>query len=98
MLVFRYGAALLVSFFYYLGLILFFDYKRAFITVPFSWLLNWMKVDIPETLAPVISALLAALFVFAGTLGLFFLKQLKGRATAKLWIVFFLLLPLCLRF
>ncbi len=99
----HYGSTFYISFFYYLGLFLLFDFKKALFTIPFLWLINLLGVNISQTLAAVISAGIVTLFVIGGFIGIFSSRkrdQLGYNLTAwgKGLIFFFLLLPLSLRF
>ncbi|MCX6578658.1 MAG: hypothetical protein NT166_00570 [Candidatus Aminicenantes bacterium] len=101
-----YGKAFCISFFYYLGLFLLLDFKKALFTIPFSWLSSLLGVNISPTVAAVISVGLAVLFFFGGLSGIVYVinkrKENLGNIQLTIWgkglIVFFILLPLFLRF
>ena len=99
----HYGSTFYISFFYYLGLFLLFDFKKALFTIPFQWLINLLGVNISQTLAAVISAGIVTLFVIGGFIGIFSSRQRDPvdynlTVWGKGLIFFFLLLPLFLRF
>lgn len=95
-----------ISFFYYLGLFLLFDFKKVFFIAPFSWLTNLLGLDVSHTAAAIISALILTVFLVGGFWGIFYKSKREPREAAgfylTLWgrglIIFFLLLPLVLRF
>lgn len=98
-----YGRIFYISFFYFLELFLFFDFKKTLFTVPFSWLINLLDIDISETTTAIISAILVTIFVIGGFLGIFNIRKEESReynltAIGKGLIIFFLLLPFFLRF
>ncbi len=101
----HYGSTFYISFFYYLGLFLLFDFKQVLFIVPFQWLINLLGNNISQTLAVIISASIVTLFVIGGFIGIFnSRKRNKDQVGYNLtvWgkglIFFFLLLPLSLRF
>ncbi|MCP5104737.1 MAG: hypothetical protein GY950_15235 [bacterium] len=98
-----YGRIFYISFFYYLGLFLLFDFKKALFTVPFSWLIDLLGLNISPAISAIISAALVSIFVLGGFIGIFHnRKQELGASPLTLWgkglILFFLLLPIFLRF
>lgn len=99
----HYGSIFYISFFYYLGLFLLFDFKKALFTIPFQWLINLLGVNISQTLAAVISAGIVTLFVIGGFIGIFnSCRRDQVGYNLTVWgkglIFLFLLLPLSLRF
>jgi hypothetical protein len=100
-----YGKPFCISFFYYLGLFLLFDFRKALFTIPFSWLISLLGVNISPTVAAVISVGLAVLFFFGGLSGIIYVinkrKENLGNIQLTIWgkglIVLFILLPLFLR-
>ena len=104
-LISRYGNTFYISFFYYLGLFLLFDFKQALFIIPFQWLINLLGVDISQTWAVILSAGIVTIFVIGGFYGIFSsrkrsMDQFGYNLTVwgKGFIFFFLLLPLFLRF
>ena len=104
-LISRYGNTFYISFFYYLGLFLLFDFKKALLIVPFQWLINLLGVNISQTWAVIISTGIVTIFVIGGFFGIYSsrkrsIDQLGYNLTVwgKGLIYFFLLLPLFLRF
>jgi hypothetical protein len=99
----HYGSTFFISFFYYLGLFLLFDFKKVLFIVPFQWLLNLLGVNVSQTLALYISAGIVTIFVIVGFIGIFSSNR-RDQADYNLtvWgkglIIFFILLPLFLRF
>lgn len=92
------GRSVFCSFFYYLELFFLFSGKKALVSVPFFWL---FRNRLPEPSDPWIwgiAVLLLFLSVAGGTAGLLDWKKI-GRGRLEKWVVlFFLLLPLALRF
>lgn len=101
-----YGKPFCISFFYYLGLFLLFDFRKVLFIVPFSWLINLLGLNISPTMAAVISVGWAVLFFLGGLSGVVYVitkrKENLGNIQLTIWgkglIFFFLLLPLFLRF
>lgn len=95
-----------ISFFYYPGLLLLFDFKRIFFIAPFSWLTDLLGIDVSRTAAAIISAIIVTLFIVGGFWGI--LSKHKKESLdhtgcyLTVWgkglIIFFFLLPLALRF
>ena len=95
-----------ISFFYYPGLFLLFDFKKVFFIAPFSWLTDLVGIDLSHTAAAIISAILLTLFLVGGFWGI--LSKHKKESMdytgyyISVWgkgiIAFFLLLPVALRF
>jgi succinate dehydrogenase hydrophobic anchor subunit len=99
----RYGLTFYISFIYYLGLFLLFDFKKVLFTVPFSWLINLLGLKISPTTAAIVSAVVLIPFVFGIFAGILHSRKqdpLEKVLTSwgKGFIVFFILLPLALRF
>lgn len=98
-----YGRVFYISFFYYAGLFLLFDFKRVLFTIPFSWLIDIVGVDISPSVAAIGSAVLLTVFVIGGFAGIFTnRKKIPTEQVLTAWgkglIILFLLLPLALRF
>lgn len=101
-----YGKPFCISFFYYIGLLLLFDFRRVLFTIPFSWFINLLGLNISPTMAAVIAVAWAILFFFGGLSGIVYVinkrKENLGTIQLTIWgkglIVFFILLPLFLRF
>lgn len=101
-----YGKPFCITFFYYLGLFLLFDFRKVLFTIPFSWLINLLGLNISPTMAAVIAVGLAILFILGGLSGIVYVinkrKEQMGNIQLTIWgkglIVFFILLPLFLRF
>jgi hypothetical protein len=98
-----YGLVGYVSFFYYLEMFLLFNYKRVLFLIPFSWLINLFGLKISDGTAVFLSALITVIFVIIAFIGIFHKRQ-KGpnkpvlTIWCKAYCLFFLLLPLFLRF
>lgn len=99
----RYGRTFYISFIYYLELFLLFDFKRILFTIPFSWLINLLGVKISQTAAAIAAAVVLIPFVIGIFAGI--LHNRKEYPTqqvltpwSKSFIIFFILLPLFLRF
>ncbi|MDQ1352025.1 MAG: hypothetical protein QG657_2331 [Acidobacteriota bacterium] len=101
-----YGKPFCISFFYYLGLFLLFDFRRVLFTIPFSWLITLLGLNISPTMTAVISVGFAILFIIGGLSGVVYVinkrKENLGNIQLTIWgkglIVFFILLPVFLRF
>jgi hypothetical protein len=99
----HYGSAFYISFFYYLGLFLLFDFKKVLLIVPFQWLINLLGVNISQPLAVIITAGIVTLFAAGGFIGILnSCRREQVGFNLTIWgkglIFFFLLLPLSLRF
>jgi hypothetical protein len=98
-----YGKVFYIAFFYYLGLFLLFDFKRFLFTIPFSWLIDILHLKLSSSTETIVAAVITALFVIFAFIGLFSRKKrLEKEQALTVWgkglIVFFILLPLVLRF
>lgn len=98
-----YGRVFYIAFFYYVGLFLLFDFKRVLFTIPFSWLIDIFGIDISPSAAAIGSAVLVTLFVIGGFTGIFTnRKKVSTEQVLTPWgkglILFYILLPLALRF
>lgn len=99
-----YGRVFYISFFYFPGLFLLFDFRRVLFTGPFDWLIRLTGLEISQTAAAIVSAVLVGLFVLGGFAGIFNGRNRDSDSEpafttrARALIFFFLLLPLALRF
>jgi len=90
--------AILTSFFYYVGLFLLFDFRRDLFATPLSWLMDLLNLEIGGYTDLIGSLVVVTLFVLLGVLGLINWKKVREPFQERLTIMFFLLLPLFLRF
>ncbi|MCP4218697.1 MAG: hypothetical protein GY765_28955 [bacterium] len=102
-LISRYGGTFCIAFFYYLEIYLLFDYKMVIFSVPFSWLLKPLGLEISHQIIALIAILLVIIFVVLGFVGVFTRRkdqpvEMTFTVWAKGFLIFFLLLPFFLRF
>jgi hypothetical protein len=90
--------AVLTSFFYYVGLFLLFDFRRDLFSTPLKWLIDLLKLEIEGYTDLIGSLAVVALFVFLGVIGLMNWKKIRAPFQERLTIMFFLILPIFLRF
>lgn len=96
----------IISFFYYVGLFLLFDFKRVFFSIPFSWLTNLLGLEVSHIVSAIISALMLIVFIVAGFAGIFYKRRRDPLDYSGYYltywgkglVIFFILLPLVLRF
>lgn len=98
-----YGKVFNMAFFYYAGLFLLFDFKRVLFTVPFSWLIDILHLELSSSTETIAAAVITSIFVIVAFTGMFSKKKKTGKEQAlTVWgkglIFFFILLPLGLRF
>lgn len=93
-----YSRAVFTSFFYYSGLFLLFDFKTVLFRVPFSWLTQLFNIKDITPVEGVGAVVVAVLFTLLGIYGLFNWKKRRDIFKEKLMVLFFILLPIFLRF
>lgn len=99
----HYGGAFYISFFYYLGLFLLFDFRKVLFIIPFSWLIKLLGIEVSPLAAFITAALVLTLFAVLAFVGISYYRRLApAERRLGLWskglIFFFLLCPLFLRF
>lgn len=93
-----YSRAVFLSFFYYLFLFLLFDFRAVLFTVPFNWVMESFDL-VPSGLIETWGAMVVTLlFTLLGIIGIFSWKNRRNIYKERLIVLFFLLLPLFLRF
>ncbi|NIM18454.1 MAG: hypothetical protein GTO45_41270 [Candidatus Aminicenantes bacterium] len=93
-----YSRAVFLSFFYYSFLFLLFDFRAVLFTVPFNWVMESFDL-VPSGLVETWGAIVVALlFTLLGIIGIFSWKKQQNIFKERLIVLFFLLLPLFLRF
>ena len=90
--------AMLCAFFYYLELFFLFSGKKALVSVPFFWLFRNQLLEPSDLWTWGIAVLLLLLFAASGMAGLRYWKKIERGSLEKWIILFFLMLPLALRF
>jgi len=93
-----YGKALYSAFFYYIGLFILFDFKKIFVTLPFFWFNNLINGEWSEILIFIVAIVLMVLFLSGGIIGLISWRMKDINFKVKPLTLFFLLLPIFLRF
>lgn len=95
---FFYTRAVFTSFFYYTGLFLLFDFKDLLFTVPFNWFTQLFNIKDTASFEGVAAGVLVLLFTILGFVGIFKWKEMRDIFKEKLIVLFFILLPIFLRF
>ncbi|MGD2084877.1 MAG: hypothetical protein PVH61_01715 [Candidatus Aminicenantes bacterium] len=93
-----YSRAVFTSFFFYTGLFLLFDFKTVLFRVPFGWLTQLFNIQDTTAVDGGGAVVVAVLFTMLGFYGLFNWKNRRDIFKEKLIVLFFLLLPIFLRF
>ncbi|UCH93672.1 MAG: hypothetical protein JSV88_25855 [Candidatus Aminicenantes bacterium] len=93
-----YTPAVFTSFFYYPVLFLLFDFKNLLFTVPFNWLTQLLKIKDTSSIEGVAAVVVVVLFTLLGFIGLVNWKKRRDIFKEKLMVLFFILLPIFLRF
>jgi hypothetical protein len=94
----RFTNIFFLGYFIYLELFLLFDPKLLFASIPFGWLINLLKLEISNKMEWIISGSLLGVFTLLGIVGFFFIDEIKRVPWAKYFFMFFLMLPIFLRF
>ena len=95
---YSYTGAVLTSFFYYPILFLLFDFRDLFFTVPFQWLTQSLSIKVPGSLEDAAAVFVVFMFTLLGIIGLSKWKKRRDIFNERLMVLFFLFLPLFLRF
>jgi hypothetical protein len=93
-----YSRAVFTSFFYYTGLFLLFDFKAVLFRTPFSGLFQLFSVKDITPVEGVGAVVVAVLFTLLGIYGLINWKNRREIFKERLIVLFFILLPIFLRF
>ena len=93
-----YSPAVLTSFFFYPGLFLLFDFKTVLFRVPFRWLMQLFNITDTTPVEGIGAVVVTVLFTLLGIYGLFNWKKRRDIFKERLIVLFFILLPIFLRF
>jgi hypothetical protein len=93
-----FSRAVLAAFFYYPGLFLLFDFKVLFLKMPFSWLMPALGIEPGTPGESLIAVGAVVLFTLIGFWGLLYWRKTQDLFKERLVVLFFILLPLFLRF
>jgi hypothetical protein len=93
-----FSRALFTCFFFYTGLFLLFDFKAVLFRVPFSWLFQLFNIKDSTPVEGVGAVVVVVLFTLLGVIGLVNWKKRRDIFTERLIVLFFILLPVFLRF
>jgi hypothetical protein len=93
-----YSRAVFLSFFYYPLLFLLFDFKTVLFKIPFHWIMEPLNIETTPSIEAVGAAVVASIFLLLGLIGLLNWKKRRDSFKERLIVLFFLLLPLFLRF
>ena len=93
-----YSRAVFTSFFFYTGLFLLFDFKTVLFRVPFRWLMQLFNITDTTSIEVIGAVIVAVLFTLLGVYGLFNWKYRRDIFKERLIVLFFILLPIFLRF
>lgn len=94
----QFSHASFVGFFYYIEAFILFDVKAFFAIGPFFWITKLINIKISSTSAWIVSITLIAAFSVLVIKGLLNLKNVEYNSWEKFFILFFILLPISLRF
>jgi hypothetical protein len=94
----HFGGGMLTGFFYFVELFFLFDYRQVLAEVPFAWVKSITGGEFGMSAATIVAVVVAALALILFASGLYRWKTLREHPAARLWVLFFLLLPLVLRF
>lgn len=92
-----YGRGFWISYLYYLGLFLFFDFKQVLVTVPFFWFLDFTNIPLSSGAVLVFSLIILMLFVGLALSGFSQWRSLEKKGWGRPLVLFFILLALFLR-
>ena len=92
-----YGRGFWISFLYYLGLFLFFDFKHALVTVPFFWFLDFTNIPLSSGAVLVFSLIILLVFIVLALSSFSQWRNLDKKGWARPLVLFFILLALFLR-
>ena len=98
LLTLHFGGGMLTGFFYFVEVFFLFDYRQVLAEVPFSWVKSITGGEFGLGAATVVSVAVAVLALLLFAAGLYQWKTLREHPVARLWVLFFVLLPLVLRF
>lgn len=93
-----YSRAVFIAFFYYAGMFFLFDFKRLFFTLPFHKLIQSLDLVFSGFTEAAIATAIALLLSLLGVVGIKSWKDRREPYKESLIILFFLFLPLALRF
>jgi hypothetical protein len=93
-----YSRAVFTSFFFYTGLFLLFDFKTVLFRVPFSWLTRLFNIKDVTPVEGIGSVVVVVLFTLLAIWGLLNWKNRRDIFKERLIVLFFILLPIFLRF
>jgi hypothetical protein len=93
-----YSRAVLAAFFYYTGLFLLFDFKVLFLKMPFTWLMPALGIEAGSPGESLIAVGAVVLFTLIGFWGLLYRRKTQDLFKERLVVLFFILLPVFLRF
>ncbi len=97
LLTLNFGPGMLTGFFYFVEVFFLFDYRQVLAEVPFSWVKSLTGGEFGLSASMVTAVVVAVLALFLFTAGLFNWRSLRERPIARLWVLFFLLLPFIIR-
>lgn len=93
-----YGKGFYLGFLYYFGLFLFFDFKKTLFVIPFFWLFEVLGIEISGWFSLLMGIGITLIFLILTAVGVLHWKNFKKSFWSLLWLLVFILLPVCLRF
>ena len=94
----HFGGGMLTGFFYFVELFFLFDYRQVLAEAPFAWVKSITGGEFGMSAATIVAVVVAVSALILFVSGLYRWKTLREHPVARLWVLFFLLLPLVLRF
>lgn len=90
--------AVLVGFFYYVGLFILFDFREVFCNIPFQWFIKNLDLKMTDSISAFAAGFIGVLFVLLGVAGILNWKKMENGFKEKLVIIVFVFLPVFLRY
>jgi hypothetical protein len=93
-----YGKGFYTAFLYYVVFFFLFDFRKAFVTVPFYWVFDIASWEISDALALGIALFILIIFLIFALVGISNSRSMEDKSWGKRLVFIFILLPLFIRF
>jgi hypothetical protein len=93
-----YGRGFYTAFLYYVVFFFLFDFRKAFVTVPFYWVFDIASWEISDALALGIALFILIIFLIFALVGISNSRSMEDKSWGKRLVFIFILLPLFIRF